>query len=240
MEKARNRYREGIDERATVMGGCCYTPRRTQFLWWYWLLLASIVGIPMLLACLYVARHHTGDEKSQEVVGPRAAVIFWAGCGTVAILMWIVGGWVMGATAPVGGRALFWLTDDRAWNFSILIFGYLGGLIAFTSIKAQETLVRLLAAIAAYGLYIAVVFQPPSLAELFWLPAVCAGTAHFVTRFTSRPTPKTARWALLAVVAGAFLFWGVMKYGRWLNFALHNAVQGHYSTALQVDVDLGD
>ena len=36
------------------MGGCCFTPTKRDFLWWYWLLLASIVGIPMLLAVLYV------------------------------------------------------------------------------------------------------------------------------------------------------------------------------------------
>ncbi len=41
------------------MGACCFTPKRTQFLWWYWLVLASIVGIPMLLAAWYIAQHTT-------------------------------------------------------------------------------------------------------------------------------------------------------------------------------------
>ena len=50
------------------MGSCCFTPRRTQFLWWYWLLLASIVGIPMFLACWYVARHTTADEEAKKML----------------------------------------------------------------------------------------------------------------------------------------------------------------------------
>jgi hypothetical protein len=31
------------------MGSCCFTPSKRDFLWWYWLLLASIVGIPMTM-----------------------------------------------------------------------------------------------------------------------------------------------------------------------------------------------
>ena len=38
------------------MGGCCFSPRPRQLLWWYWLLLFSVVGIPMLIAALYIQR----------------------------------------------------------------------------------------------------------------------------------------------------------------------------------------
>ena len=57
------------------MGGCCYTPTKKDFLWWYWLLLASIVGIPMLLAVLYVGRYPKADEEEKKRRGKRAAWI---------------------------------------------------------------------------------------------------------------------------------------------------------------------
>ena len=38
------------------MGSCCFTPTKRDFLWWYWLFLVSIVGIPMLLAVWYVSQ----------------------------------------------------------------------------------------------------------------------------------------------------------------------------------------
>jgi len=37
------------------MGSCCFTPRKSHFLWWYWLALATVIGAPMLLAAWYVA-----------------------------------------------------------------------------------------------------------------------------------------------------------------------------------------
>ena len=38
------------------MGGCCFTPRKTQLLWWYWFLLFSVVGVSMFIAAVYVGR----------------------------------------------------------------------------------------------------------------------------------------------------------------------------------------
>lgn len=72
------------------MGSCCFTPRKYNFLWWYWLLLASIVGIPMLLAALYMQRQKrkieaagganspTEDiEDRLHQAGKKAGRIFW-------------------------------------------------------------------------------------------------------------------------------------------------------------------
>ncbi|NLE38592.1 MAG: hypothetical protein GX621_11255, partial [Pirellulaceae bacterium] len=67
------------------MGGCCFTPTKRDFLWWYWLLLASIVGIPMLLAVWYVARSPEGDEELKQRRGKHAAWIFWVGTFLVAV-----------------------------------------------------------------------------------------------------------------------------------------------------------
>lgn len=61
------------------MGSCCFTPRRSQFLWWYWLLLASIVGIPMLIACWYVARQAKAGQGADPTLGKTARFIFWSG-----------------------------------------------------------------------------------------------------------------------------------------------------------------
>ena len=47
------------------MGGCCFVPSKRHLLWWYWLLLTSIVGIPMLLAVLYVRGRTAVDEEEK-------------------------------------------------------------------------------------------------------------------------------------------------------------------------------
>ncbi len=58
------------------MGSCCFTPKKTQFLWWYWLLLFSIVGIPMFLAALYIERR-SRTEGPDKKYALRASSIFW-------------------------------------------------------------------------------------------------------------------------------------------------------------------
>ena len=58
------------------MGSCCFTPTKRDFLWWYWLLLASIVGIPMLLAAICVANVSAADEAAKRRRGQVAAWTF--------------------------------------------------------------------------------------------------------------------------------------------------------------------
>ena len=72
------------------MGGCCFTPTKKDFLWWYWLLLASIVGIPMLLAVLYVAWLPGADDETKKRRGKTAAWIFWVGTFLVAMAAFAV------------------------------------------------------------------------------------------------------------------------------------------------------
>ena len=48
------------------MGSCCFTPRKYNFLWWYWLVLASIIGIPMLLAAWYMQHQKLKIEGAAE------------------------------------------------------------------------------------------------------------------------------------------------------------------------------
>ena len=59
------------------MGVCCFAPKKTEFLWWYWLLLASVVGIPMFLAALYVARKADSEEQKSRISPCRARLSRW-------------------------------------------------------------------------------------------------------------------------------------------------------------------
>ena len=76
------------------MGSCCFTPSKSDFLWWYWLLLASVVGIPMLLAVCYITKHKNADEEQKEKLGKNAIRIFWAALAcmitTVVLLLFVV------------------------------------------------------------------------------------------------------------------------------------------------------
>lgn len=118
------------------MGSCCFTPRRTQFLWWYWLLLASIVGIPMFLACWYVHRHPPATDEQRAQLGRKASRIFWFATYASAVLvisvLWKLWSWgrVDRATAPINSAepGVYSL-----WHLSILIAGYVGGLGIFTA-----------------------------------------------------------------------------------------------------------
>jgi len=67
------------------MGGCCFTPRKTQLLWWYWLLLFSVVGIPMFAAALYVQRASGRGILDRRDVR-RASCLFWLGTGLSLLL----------------------------------------------------------------------------------------------------------------------------------------------------------
>jgi len=58
------------------MGGCCFTPRKTQLLWWYWLVLFSVVGVPMFAAALYVQRASSRGILDRRDVR-RASCLFW-------------------------------------------------------------------------------------------------------------------------------------------------------------------
>ncbi len=77
------------------MGTCCFTPRKTEVLWWYWLLLFSIVGIPMLLATLYVAKRIPRENYSRRHAR-IAAAIFW-GASLLSLLLTILTLTVLGA-----------------------------------------------------------------------------------------------------------------------------------------------
>ena len=102
------------------MGSCCFTPTKRDFLWWYWLLLASIVGIPMLLAVLYVARHPGTDEETKKRRGRRAAWIFWAGTWVVAVSIFFIVDALL--------KAFYSDPSDRSyWGIGYAVYAYRDG-----------------------------------------------------------------------------------------------------------------
>ncbi|MGD1002509.1 MAG: hypothetical protein ABSA67_17600 [Candidatus Brocadiia bacterium] len=190
------------------MGVCCFTPRKTEFLWWYWLLLASIVGVPMFLAALFVARRADSEEQ-KRAAGKRAWWIFLA-AAVVSFALATVG--VLHAPKHVACLPL--------------VFGYLVGIIVVNAanefaLRRNRTSFRILAVVGFLGgWYVLWVLSPwgqyaprnlslsPALEFLVcMLPAQAWGT------FTRASTRRNACMFLAALVAGAFFYWAVVRYG---------------------------
>jgi len=65
------------------MGGCCYTPRKTDFVWWYWLVLTLVFCIPMTVAAWVMQKGYEpskGEEDSEhagsDLTEARAGLAF--------------------------------------------------------------------------------------------------------------------------------------------------------------------
>ena len=209
------------------MGSCCFAPTRRQFLWWYWLLLVSIVGIPMLLAVLYVGRQKDADEATRQARGKTAATIFWAGTFVVAVgtgfAVWQVLRFVelRQPTDPPWARRdelpLYWFE-----GYALLAVQFL---IAFVAANVTNDVVRKLPWYGRIvGLVIHVLFFLAVLTFTGLLnprPAInvmqflaCMLPAHYWGKFKDLSTPKTAWHALGAFVVGAILFSLVSYWGE--------------------------
>jgi hypothetical protein len=215
------------------MGGCCFTPKKTQLLWWYWLLLFSIVGIPMLAATLYVQRvTHRGMIEERHV--RRASGIFWFGAILSLMLIVLLFVFVVRLGGPAGkvGR-------DVA-VFGVIFLFWLA--IAVAAAKRSGKISRWywrLASVLCYA------FVP---AGLLWLPwgltsagrayatgivplgvmefGVCMLPAHYWQRFTEAASTKRAWLFLWALTFGTFLFWVVSQYGYDMHVGLRRWLMG--------------
>src|ERR1051325_8328310 len=208
------------------MGSCCFTPRRSQFLWWYWLVLASIVGIPMLLAAWYVAGHPYADDDTRQKLGKKAAAIFWYSSMVTAVLVFLATWFIYRSYHPAPVYSFSPSVIDTLRN---LILAYLGGVALLTAgdDRGGKRKTRILAWLGAVlVLFLSTVSSLASVAEFCLMLATCAFVAHFFGLFAEDPTPKTARHALGVLVLGAFLFWGSAKYGKLGNLYLNRLVQG--------------
>src|ERR1043166_6130830 len=202
------------------MGACCFTPRRTQFLWWYWLVLATVVGIPMLLAGWYVARCPTGDEEQRRNRARKAIALFCAGAIASAAIAIGIGHQVAATLLGPSGkefRGLVYLLSGYVCGISLAL--WLGPYLQ------RLTLVRLLVimlsiAVAAFIILpmgpVDVIFgtamaEPQQVSLLF---AVCTLPSLFFRRFALTPTRKAAKQALLSAIVGALVFWRSEEYGK--------------------------
>jgi hypothetical protein len=209
------------------MGSCCFAPTRRQFLWWYWLLLVSIVGIPMLLAVLYVSRQKDADEATRQARGKTAAAIFWGGTFVVAVGINFVLAWAFRIVdLPEPSEGGWFFTRDTAvyWRggYMLLALQFFAALVAanLTNDAVRKLpwygrilllvpcLLGYLAAISCLGL----VHRRPAINVMHFL--ACMLPAHYWRKFKDVSNPKTAWHALGAFVVGAILFSLVSYWGE--------------------------
>ena len=209
------------------MGSCCFAPTRRQFLWWYWLLLVSIVGIPMLLAVLYVARDKDADEQTLRARGKTAAKIFWAGTLVVAVgLGFVLASLfrVVDLPRPSEPSWLFDYDPARYWfeGYTVLavqfVFALMAANVANGTVRKLPWYGRIVLLILCLLGYVVAISclgllnQRPAINVMQFM--ACMLPAHYWGKFKDLSTPKTAWHALWAVLAGAILFFLVSYFGE--------------------------
>jgi hypothetical protein len=204
------------------MGGCCFTPTKRDFLWWYWLLLVSIVGIPMLLAVMYVTVAPATDEAAKKRRGQVAAWIFWIGTVVTAVASYFVLDFVLDHVYPESST--HWWEGGEAYHDSY-VFLALQFCVAFVCANLTNGFVRgkewygripsFLAGIVMYLFALAVpdlLFRRPAINVMQFM--ACMLPAHYWGLFKASPEQWTAWRALAAFVAGAPLFFVVSYFGE--------------------------
>ena len=200
------------------MGGCCYAPSKREFLWWYWLLLASVVGIPMFLAAWYVARKESSEEEKREL-GKKASIVFLVatvisfalavtlGCCIAKHMDYLslVGGFLIAVILANGAAKAL----RKNTTISGRIFPVLGHLLLWSLVCAIDAVFL--------GDMVGLDSGRPGVLPIYSLPAffsvfaVCMLPAFCWSRFVDSPTTRNARQFLLGIVVGAFLFWAVTQ-----------------------------
>ena len=221
------------------MGTCCFAPGKRHFLWWYWLLLVSIVGIPMLLAVGYVARRDAADEEEKKARGRTAALIFWIGTLVTAVVMFVV---VFVATEAVyrhgeGDVFSYFSTaaSQKRAGYCTLAIHFLVALVAASAANDVTRRLRWYWRIPVFGacvflylVFLTACYTPLGrLWSLMWHPviqamqfAVCMLPAHYWGMFKDHSDSRHARKALVAFVSGATLFFVVSCFGGEIGYFL--------------------
>jgi hypothetical protein len=207
------------------MGACCYSPTKNQFLWWYWLLLTSIVGIPMLLAVLYVASAPAGDEEARKRRGKTAAWIFWIGTVAVAIAtFFVVDSVLMAGRSGNPGDESFWIFL-YSWGWEVLAIQFFlataATIVAEGAVRKRHWHRRVplfVICVAAYLLLLVMLyfagigFRRPAIHGMQFL--ACMLPAHYWGIFKESPEPRHAWKVLGAFLVGAGLFFFVSYFGE--------------------------
>jgi hypothetical protein len=211
-----------------AMGGCCFTPRKTQLLWWYWLLLFSIVGIPMFAAALYVrhAARHGLIEPCQVRLASR---IFWGGaCVSLLLVSLVLLLLVFGTTQLPG--AGFWDVVLFAASFLFWLTVAIGAARLTEKSKpwyARMAVVAFCAIVPAVAIWWSWGLMAYYMEGIGMLPLsamrflVCMLPAHYWYRFTVSPSTKRAWLFVAALALGTALFWVVSQYGYSAHAGLH-------------------
>jgi hypothetical protein len=212
------------------MGSCCFAPTKRDFLWWYWFVLVSIVGIPMLAAVLYVASCRAGDEEKKRRRGRTAAWIFWAGTALIAIPLVAI---VTDLLRSPRGDARRPVTITYDWPVSgadtypvgelTLGVQFFAAIVAANGAneltrKRKRWYVRLSLLVLSMAVYLlalmalGLAFDRPAVNVMQFL--ACMLPAHFWGGFKDSPSQFHAWRALAAFVVAALLFFLVTHFGE--------------------------
>ena len=120
------------------MGGCCYIPRPREMLWWYWLALLGIFGVPLLLTGLAYRKMRTFLRKKKALF--FAALVFFA---TLAIITAVVSffltehHWTMNLPYVYMVVSFVWLTaflyKSVDQELGVKILHFIGGYFIFAA-----------------------------------------------------------------------------------------------------------
>lgn len=204
------------------MGSCCFTPTKRDFLWWYWLFLVSIVGIPMLLAVWYVSRGANADEEERRRRGKVAAYIFWTGTFVVGFATLFLVSSLVDVIHPREDHEYFWRNGHYVAGYVTLAVQFF---IATVAANATNSLVRkqrlhnriplLLLCLVAFLIAVTSVTAPflrPAINLMQFL--VCMLPAHYWGIFKDTPNTSRAWRAFWAFLAAAILFFLVSYFGE--------------------------
>jgi hypothetical protein len=204
------------------MGSCCFTPTKRDFLWWYWLFLVSIVGIPMLLAVWYVARGADADEQEKQRRGKVAAYIFWTGTFVVGLATFFLVSGLLEVIYPSENREYFWRNHEYFAGYATLAMQFFVATVAANAtnslVRKRRLLERIpLLLLCLVGFLMAVTsvttpFQRPAINLMQFL--VCMLPAHYWGIFKDTPDTSRAWRAFWAFLAAAALFFFVSYFGE--------------------------
>ena len=218
------------------MGTCCFTPKKTDFLWWYWLLLFSVIGIPMFLAALYISKRakREGTEKKYKLT----ALSIFFGASIISLVL------------------VFLLLDILKEHPSFI--GFLLGfvfcmLVATAACKAVEKhsqTRKRIAVLLAFVFFWYLIYVLPSfflsfgefgiyggqgsVSTIIMVFAVCMLPAHYWHRFSVASNKKNAWIFLVAFVIGVFLFWVAVRYGNLANIYFYKLIRGQTPTGWEI------
>lgn len=203
------------------MGSCCFTPTKRDFLWWYWLFLVSIVGIPMLLAVWYVSRGSNDDEQEKLQRGKVAAKIFWWGTFVVGLSTFFLVFKLLDVIYP-NDDGYVWRQHNYYAGYFALALQFCIAMVAANGanslVRKRPLLVRIPLVVLCLGLFLMAVasitspFHRPAINLMQFL--VCMLPAHYWGVFKDTPDTGRAWKAFWAFLAAAALFFLVSYFGE--------------------------